>query len=88
MAMYEVIFSEKSLKNLKAIPKREAGRVLEEIEELAKNPAEKSNVKKLHNHPLAVYRLRVGTYRVLFDREDRLRIIEIIDVGHRKEVYE
>ncbi len=86
--MYEVIFSEKSLKNLKAIPKREAGRVLEEIEELAKNPAEKSNVKKLHNHPLAVYRLRVGTYRVLFDREDRLRIIEIIDVGHRKEVYE
>ncbi|MBC7891354.1 MAG: type II toxin-antitoxin system RelE/ParE family toxin [Sphingobacteriaceae bacterium] len=61
---------------------------MEEIEELAKNPVEKSNVKKSHNHPLAVYRLRVGNYRVLFDREDRLRIIEIIDVGHRKEVYE
>ncbi len=86
--MHEVIFSEKALKNLKVIPRKDAGRVLEAIEDLAENPTSKTSVKKLHNHPLAVYRLRVGDYRVLFDREDRLRIIEIIDVGHRKSIYE
>jgi mRNA interferase RelE/StbE len=33
------------------------------------------------------YRLRVGQYRVLYIIDDRERIIEIIAVGHRRDVY-
>lgn len=85
--MYELKFSNKALKSLKGIVKKDAVIILESIENLAKNPFENPNIKKLNNHAEAIYRLRVGNYRVLFDREDSLRIIDIIDVGHRKDIY-
>ena len=46
-----------------------------------------ANVKQLSNHPVAGFRLRVGNYRVLFDKEDALKIIEVINVGNRKDIY-
>jgi mRNA interferase RelE/StbE len=33
------------------------------------------------------YRIRVGSYRVLYQIEDDLLIITLVRVGHRKEVY-
>jgi mRNA interferase RelE/StbE len=85
--MYKLIFTNKALKSLKAIPKRDALQILEKLEELSAGPNEARNVKRLQNHPIAVFRLRIGDYRVLFDKEDALRIIEIIDIGHRKQIY-
>jgi mRNA interferase RelE/StbE len=58
---------------------------LSKIDELAQNPNEMPNIKKLSSHPAAGYRLRVGDYRILFDKDDRIRIIKI---GHRKDVYQ
>jgi len=43
--------------------------------------------KKMMQH-WADYRMRVGAYRVLFNREDTIRIIEIVRVAHRKEAYQ
>ena len=53
----------------------------------AEYPRTKSNVKCLQNHQRAVFRLRVGNYRVLFNRYNEFEVLEIIDVGHRKELY-
>lgn len=61
--------------------------ILDNIEKLAQDPRNKSNVKKLVNFDVA-YRMRVGNYRVLFEREDTLQIIDIIDVLHRKQAYQ
>jgi mRNA interferase RelE/StbE len=33
------------------------------------------------------YRLRVGQYRILYAIDDRERVVEVIAVGHRREVY-
>jgi mRNA interferase RelE/StbE len=33
------------------------------------------------------YRIRVGTYRVLYTVNDDTRIVEVIAVGHRRDVY-
>jgi len=33
------------------------------------------------------YRLRVGQYRILYTIDDPERIVEIIAVGHRRDVY-
>ncbi|SKC11315.1 type II toxin-antitoxin system RelE family toxin [Dyadobacter psychrophilus] len=85
--MYKLIFTNKALKSLKAIPKRDASQILEKLEELSADPNEARNVKRLQSHPIAVFRLRIGDYRVLFDKEDALKIIEIIDIGHRKHIY-
>ncbi|MBO9614607.1 MAG: type II toxin-antitoxin system RelE/ParE family toxin [Dyadobacter sp.] len=85
--MYRLIFTDRALKSLKALQKREAGKIIAQLEELADSPQSKANVKCLQNHPRAVFRLRVGDYRVLFNKYNEFEVLEIIDVGHRKEIY-
>lgn len=85
--MYRLSFSNRALKSLQKIQRPDAERIVNALEELAKDPTSKTNVKRLSNHPEAIYRLRVGNYRVLYDQEDAIRIIAVIDIGHRKEIY-
>jgi mRNA interferase RelE/StbE len=33
------------------------------------------------------YRLRVGDYRVLYEVDDKEKTVEIVSVGHRRDVY-
>ena len=44
------------------------------------------NVKKLADFDVT-YRLRVGDYRILFDRDDDNRIIDVIDILPRSRAY-
>lgn len=83
---YRVEFTEVALKNLARYPKADQQQILERIEKLAADPTAMPNVKRLVNFDVA-YRLRVGNYRVLFDREDILKIIDVIDVLPRKQTY-
>lgn len=86
--MYKLIFSDRALKSLKVIPRSDARKIIENLEQLAQAPESKANVKCLKNHPLAVFRLRVGNYRVLFNKENVFEVIEVIEVGHRKDIYQ
>lgn len=83
---YQVQFTETALKNLKRYPKPDQRRILQNVELLAIDPHTKTNVKRLVNFDVA-YRLRVGNYRVLFDLEDTLRIIDVIDILPRGKAY-
>lgn len=83
--MYQVKFTKTAFKNLKKIQREDQQNILDQIELLAVSPDQKSNVKKLTSS--AYYRLRVGNYRIIFDREDTLKIIDIIDILHRKDAY-
>lgn len=85
---YQLSFTDKALKSLRKIPKSDNERIISALEELALDPDAKANVKRLNNHPDAIFRLRVGNYRVLYDKHDAVRIIAVIDVGHRKDIYE
>jgi len=51
---------------------------------LADNPRPTGSVKLTG---FEVYRLRIGNYRALYTVDDQTRTIEIISVGHRKEIY-
>ncbi|MEP7268079.1 MAG: type II toxin-antitoxin system RelE/ParE family toxin [Saprospiraceae bacterium] len=33
------------------------------------------------------YRIRVGNYRIIYDIIDEILIVEVITIGHRKDVY-
>ncbi|MGD9733556.1 MAG: type II toxin-antitoxin system RelE/ParE family toxin [Desulfamplus sp.] len=84
--MYGVTFTDTALDNLKKFPDKDKTLILNKIELLAENPLNMPNVKKLVNFATS-YRLRTGNYRILFEREDNLKIIDIIDVLHRKQAY-
>lgn len=34
------------------------------------------------------YRIRVGDYRIIYEIQDRTLLIDIIDLGHRKDIYQ
>ncbi len=87
MESYQIRFSDVSLKNMKRFPKQDQKMILKNIQELADDPIRKSNVKRLVSYDVA-YRLRVGHYRILFEREDVLRIIDVVNILHRKESYQ
>ena len=84
--MYNVQFTAIALKNLKRYPRKDQALIIKNIEQLAENPFTKSNIKRLVKFDVS-YRLRVGNYRVLFEREDALKIIDIIDILPRQKSY-
>jgi mRNA interferase RelE/StbE len=84
---YELHFTDIALKNLRRYPRNDQRLILARIEQLAANPQSMSNVKHLVNFAPS-YRLRVGDYRILFERDDVIRIIDIIDVLPRGRAYQ
>lgn len=83
--MYELLYSQTALKQLEKLEKSIQQRILNALERLRIRP-ESYNIKKLIG--MQGYRFRVGDYRIIFDIEkDKLQIL-ILQVGHRKNIYE
>jgi mRNA interferase RelE/StbE len=84
--MYNVVIRKKALDYLGRIPRDDASRVLEKIRAIAKNPyADLPFVKRLKGG--AYFRFRSGDYRGVYSVIDNVLTIEVIEVGHRKDIY-
>lgn len=59
--------------------------ILEAISNLEENPRPAGN-KKLRGRD--GYRIRIGNYRVIYDIYDKELIVDVIAIGHRKDIYE
>ncbi len=85
MTSYKIEWKRSATKELKKLPKETIPRVLRAIEQLAQNPRP-VGVRKIvgaeHN-----YRIRVGNYRIVYSIVESAFVIEIIRVGHRKDIY-
>jgi mRNA interferase RelE/StbE len=53
---------------------------------LAENPVPAGG-KQLVGEDPPLYRVRVGDYRILYQIEDDVLVILVVQVGHRKDVY-
>lgn len=85
---YQIFIIKRAKRQLEKLPVQIQERIAESVGKLGCNPDDASlDVKSLTNDSEARYRLRVGNYRVKFNREDEIRIVEIVRVGHRKEIY-
>ena len=88
MTNYEINITKRAQKQLFKLSLTIRERIAEQIFMLGHNPDNPSlDVKSLTNDPEARLRLRVGNYRVKFNRDDEIRIVEIVRIGHRKEIY-
>lgn len=85
MADYTVVLTRTAQKQLDKLPTLTADTLLSAIELLASDPRP-DGCKKLKGRP--GYRIRKGDYRVLYDVQDSVLVVEVIALGHRKDIYE
>ncbi len=79
----EIRYAPRALDDLSELPERIEGQIMRKIDRLAAGLV--GDIKALENAAYA-YRLRSGDYRVLFDFEAEVILIQ--RVKHRKEAYE
>lgn len=83
--MNEIIWHNRARKQMKRIPDHYREAILESVDLLETFPKCKQlDIKELKNYPYD-YRLRVGRYRVLFNHDNGIKIIEIQEVKKRDE---
>ena len=81
---YTVLIKRSAEKEMDRLPTSAFSRMAEAILKLEREPRTKGS-KKLRG--AQDYRLRVGQYRILYSIDDDACVVEIIAVGHRREVY-
>ena len=79
--MYQVSFTKRFKKQVLKFPKKEQIKILAKIETSLNNP--RQSATKLEDTFPPIYRMRVGAYRVFFEVNDLLQIMEITDVKRR-----
>ncbi len=84
MARYELRVKTSVAKDLRDVPKTDLRRSLERIEALRDDPRP-AGCEKLSAQEL--YRIRQGNYRILYEILDLEVIVEVVKIGHRREVY-
>jgi mRNA interferase RelE/StbE len=85
MPDYTAVLSKKAQKQLDKLSDNIAEPIFEAIVDLEENPRPQG-YKKLKGRD--GYRVRVGNYRIIYDIFDSELIVDIITLGHRKDIYE
>ncbi|MEX0855830.1 MAG: type II toxin-antitoxin system RelE/ParE family toxin [Nitrosopumilaceae archaeon] len=81
--VWKVIWSEKSVKQLEKIDKKNAQKIYNAVLDCAEDPFRA--VIRLTNSTF--YRLRVGNYRVILDLQQSKMIIFVAETDHRGKIY-
>jgi len=85
MASYSIEFTATAEKQIRRIAAGDRVRVLRAIQQLSHDPRPRG-CRKLQGYD-DVFRVRAGTFRVIYSIEARRLLIIILKVGHRKDVY-
>ena len=86
MSRYRVEISRRAVKVLAALPRQEQQRIRAAIDLLAENPRP-PRCAKLAGEDRA-YRVRVGDFGIVYEIFDERLVVQVIRVGHRRDVYE
>jgi mRNA interferase RelE/StbE len=85
MSLFTIEWKRSALKELKCLPKAEVTRIRTAVEGLRFDPFPAGS-RKLAGVEDA-YRIREGSYRVVYTVAASRLVIEVIRVGHRKDIY-
>ena len=85
MARFEVLIKRSAAKEIEAISrKKDRQLVVRRIRQLAEDPRP-PGCQRLSGRNR--YRLRQGAYRIVYAIEDERLIVNVVKVGHRRDVY-
>lgn len=82
--IYEVLFKPSAEREFNKLPENIQLRIARELALLVQNPRP-SGCKKLKSRP--GYRIRVGDCRVIYAIDDPPKIVRILAIGDRRDIY-
>jgi len=85
VAKYSIRITKPAQKELDKLSDKLAEPILHAIADLAFDPRP-HGYKKLKG--LNGYRIRVGDYRIIYQIIDTILLVKVINVGHRKDIYD
>jgi mRNA interferase RelE/StbE len=83
--VYSLNFTRQALKELSEINEPHYSKIKKSIASLTANPRPHGYRKLVDRNG---YRIRIGDYRVIYDILDKVLIIDVIAIGHRKDIYD
>jgi mRNA interferase RelE/StbE len=85
VASYSLEIKRSATREVEALPtKKDRRLVVDRISKLADDPRPSGSEKLADDNR---YRVRQGPYRIVYEIDDAARVVCIIKVGHRREVY-
>ena len=83
---YSLSIKQSAVKELQSISdKASLNLLIEKVKSLATQPRPLGS-EKLAGRP-NLYRVRQGNYRVIYSVDDEARVVDVVKVGHRRDVY-
>lgn len=84
MKKYVLVYTKSAVKDIKKLDFLAQKRLKKFLEKFIVNPL--SFMEKLRNEKLGQYKVRIGNYRIILDK-DKEKIV-ILRAGHRKDIYQ
>lgn len=84
MANYRVVVASSAIRELRTIPKKDRQRIGSRLQSLGRDPRPPGHEKLAGQNR---YRVRQGDYRIVYTIDDPAEMVDIVKVGHRKDVY-
>ncbi len=84
--MYSIEYTEQAISDLESLKKHEQAEILDSVErQLQYEPTlETCNRKRLRPNETADWELRIGQFRVLYNVESEVKIVEIQRIGEKR----
>ena len=84
MGRFRLVFKKSVAKDLRDIPKKDVARILKCFDALAEDPRV-TGCEKLSGQ--GRYRVRQGSYRIIYEIQDDVLVVTVVKVGHRRDIY-
>ena len=84
MGKYSIEIKKSAAKEIKNLPSPALKKVLAKISSLSENSRPQDSIKLSGEEK---YRVRCGDYRILYTIEDKILVVYVVKVGHRRDVY-
>lgn len=85
MPKYTIVLTKKAQKKLDNLSDSIAEPIIQSIAKLENNHRP-LGYKKLKG--TEAYRIRSGNYRIIYEVIDKILLVDVIDLGHRKDIYD
>ena len=84
MARYDLLIKPSAVREIEKLPRKDRTKVLRRITSL-RDESRPHGCEKLSQEEK--YRVRQGSYRIIYSIDDTEKTILVVKVGHRKDVY-